>query len=49
MSEGSNTNCLISFHSQAHKGINFQECRNDSFNSDSDDLEDDNNSSEEEN
>ena len=49
MSEGSNTNCLISFHSQAHKGINFQECRNDSFNSDSYDLEDDNNSSEEEN
>jgi len=49
MSEGSNTNCLISFHSQAHKGINYDEYRNDSFNSDNDILEDENESSEEEN
>lgn len=49
MSEESNTNCLISFHSQAHKGIKFDEYRNDSFNSGSDDLEDENDFSEEEN
>lgn len=47
-SEGNNTNCLISFHSQAHKGINYDECRNGLNISDSDILEEENDSSEEE-
>ena len=49
MSDGNNTNCLISFHSQAHKNINYDECRDDSFNTDSDALDDENDSYEEEN